>query len=160
MTTEQTPKDPKQADPEQDPDKLSRLAELAISIVAELEELMEDSGNQFVNLAKRAQKNRQLIVVTIASLVLDVMLSVFLALAVIQIGDNTRNISTLTNGLSTSQTVQRQKALCPLYQLFLDSESDAGRKAASDPLKYDHAFVVIREGYDVLECDSFIKKTP
>lgn len=149
--------EPDQGDQENlDPDRLNRLTELAVEIIQELENLVTDSGDQFVSLAKRARTNRRLIIVTIASLVLDVVLSVFLALAVIQIGDNDQAISALTNRLDVSQTVQRQKALCPLYQLFLDSESAAGRAAAPDPVKYDHAFVVIRDGYSVLGCETFI----
>jgi hypothetical protein len=57
-----------------------------------------------------------------------------------------------------AQTTQRQKALCPLYQVFLDSKSPEGRAAAPDPLKYDHAFKVIQEGYDALECSDFISQ--
>lgn len=147
MTTEPEP---------ESQDRLTRLTELASEIIQELESLVTDSGNQFVSLAKRAQTNRRLIVVTIASLVLDVVLSVFLTLGIVQIKHNEHQISTLTNRLDISQTVQRQKALCPLYQLFLDSESPAGRAAAPDPIKYDHAFVVIRDGYNVLGCSAFI----
>lgn len=153
MTTEPEPKS-------QDPDRLTRLAELASEIVQELEHLSNDSGDQFVSLAKRARTNRQLIIAVIVSVILDVVLSVFLGLAVIQVKHNERQISALTNRLDTSQTVQRQKALCPLYQLFLDSRSAAARAAAPDPVKYDHSFQVIQDGYDVLRCNDFIAKGP
>lgn len=155
-TTEPSPENQKDLDP----DRAVRLAELAAELINEIENLSVDSGQQFVQLARRARTNRRLIVVTIASLVLDVILSVFLALAVIQIGNNDQSISSLTKRLDVSQTVQRQKALCPLYQLFLDSESPQGRAAAPDPLKYDHAFVVIKDGYTVLGCSDFIAKSP
>lgn len=151
MTTEPEP---------ESQDRLTRLTELASEIIQELESLVTDSGNQFVSLAKRAQTNRRLIVVTIASLVLDVVLSVFLTLGIFQIKHNEHQISTLANRLDISQTVQRQKALCPLYQIFLDSESAAGRAAAPDPVKYDHAFTVIKDGYSVLGCSAFITKAP
>lgn len=151
---EQTPGDPDR----NDPDRLNRLAELASEIIEELEHLANDSGRQFVNLAKRAQMNRRLITVTIFSLVLDVILSIFLALGIYQIRSNEDDITALTHRIDLSQTVQRQKALCPLYQLFLDMKSEAGRAAAPDPLKYDHSFRVIQDGYDALTCSAFITK--
>lgn len=150
-------------EPEQEPkgiDRLTRLAELASEIVQELEHISLDSGEQFVSLANRARRNRQLITAVIVSVVLDVILSVFLGLAVVQVKHNEHQISALTTRLDISQTVQRQKALCPLYQIFLDSRSAAGRAAAPDPVKYDHAFQVIQDGYGVLGCAAFIAKSP
>jgi hypothetical protein len=143
-----------------DPDRLTRLSELAMEIMEELEHLAQDSGNQFVSLAKRAQTNRRLITVTIISLIVDVVLSVFLGLGLYQVRANEHDISALTTRLDVSQTVQRQKALCPLYQLFLDMKTPAGRAAAPDPVKYDHSFQVIQDGYDALSCSDFITKGP
>jgi hypothetical protein len=155
LTTEPNPEAER---PEQD--RLGRLAELASEIVGELENLANDSGKQFVSLARRTRTNQRLITVMILSLVLDVILSVFLALGLVQVRGNEHDISALTTRLDISQTVQRQKALCPLYQLFLDSRSAAGRAAAPDPVKYDHSFEVIQDGYDVLGCSAFITKGP
>jgi hypothetical protein len=141
------------------PGKSSRIPDLitlAEQLIAEVDELAQDSGNQFVSLAKRARTNRMLIVATIASVTIDLVLTVVLALVGVGWQQNTDRIDKLTKRLDTAQTVQRQKALCPLYQVFLGSKSDAGRKAAPDQEKYDHAFEVIQDGYDVLECDQFI----
>jgi hypothetical protein len=151
VTTEQIPED--QEKPGADPDRLTRLSELAAEIIDELDHLANDSGEQFVSLARRARTNRRLITAIIVSVALDVILSVFLALV-------TAQVVNLTDRLDTAQTIQRQKALCPLYQLFLDSQSAKGRAAAPDPVKYDHSFVVIKDGYNALGCSDFIAKSP
>lgn len=145
------------------PGKEERTAELialATQLISEVDELSKDSGTQFVSLARRARTNRTLIVITIGSVMIDLALTIVLSVIGVGMQHNTDRIDALTQRLDNAQTVQRQKALCPLYQIFLDSKSAAGRKAAPDPKKYDHAFVVIRQGYDALECDQYITGTP
>jgi hypothetical protein len=138
-------------------DRVGHLILLAETLIQEVDELAKDSGQQFVSLAKRARTNRLLIVGAIGSVVIELALTVVLTLIGINMQRNTDRIDALTQRLDLAQTVQRQKALCPLYQIFLDSKSAAGRKAAPDPEKYDHAFVVISDGYRVLDCDQYIK---
>lgn len=145
------------------PGKVSRqdqMIDLAQQLLGEIENLGNQTGDQFVSLAKRARTNRMLIVITITSVIIDLVITVVLALIGTGMQHNTDRIDALTKRLDTAQTTQRQKALCPLYQVFLDSKSAAGRKAAPDPEKYDHAFVVIADGYKVLNCDQFITGTP
>lgn len=137
-------------------DRLGRLAELAAALVTEVEELSADSGHQFVSLARRAQVNRRLIFFVITGGLLNIAITVVLAFTLIGQVNNTQRIDALTRRLDTAQTTQRQKALCPLYGVFLDSKSAAGRAAAPDPKKYDHAFKVIEDGYKVLECSQFL----
>lgn len=137
-------------------DRTAQLITLAETLIAEVDELAKDSGTQFVSLAKRAQTNRRMITIVIVGGLLDLVLSVVMIFAMIGIQQNTNRIDALTQRLDTAQTTQRQKALCPLYQIFLDSKSAAGRAAAPDPKKYDHAFVVIQQGYDALECSQYI----
>ena len=141
-------------------DRREELITLAAQLINEVDDLAEDSGQQFVSLARRARTNRMLIWVTIGSVILDLVLTIVLSVVGVGMQRNTDRIDALTQRLDQAQTVQRQKALCPLYQIFLDSKSPAGRKAAPDPEKYDHAFVVIKEGYDALECDQFISDSP
>ncbi len=141
-------------------ERQAQMIELARQLITEIDELGIKAGDQFVSLAKRARTNRVLIMATIVSVGLDLVLTVVLALIGIGMQHNTDRIDALTQRLDTAQTVQRQKALCPLYQIFLDSKSPQGRKAAPDPEKYDHAFVVISDGYKALDCNQFITKTP
>lgn len=141
-------------------DRLPELIGLATTLISEVETLAGDSGKQFVSLAQRARTNRMLILATAASVFIDLVLTVVLAVIGVGMQHNTDRIDTLTQRLDNSQTIQRQKALCPLYQIFLDSKSAAGRAAAPDPHKYDHAFVVIKQGYDALECSKYITGNP
>lgn len=137
-----------------------QMIDLARQLINEIDDLGTKAGDQFVSLAKRARTNRILIVVTIASVMIDLVLTVVLGIIGVGMQHNTDRIDALTQRLDNSQTVQRQKALCPLYQIFLDSKSEAGRKAAPDPKKYDHAFVVIADGYKALQCDQYITGAP
>jgi hypothetical protein len=138
----------------QDPGRDERLAQavlLAQALLGEAEHLNKETGGQIVSLSRTARVNRRLIWVTVAGFALDLALTVAVAVGALQIGS-------LTHRLDVAQTVQRQKALCPLYQVFLDSKSPAARKAAEDPIKYDHAFKVIQDGYNVLECSAYINQ--
>jgi hypothetical protein len=143
-----------------DRDRRDELINLAVQLINEVDDLAEDSGNQFVALARRARTNRLLIVATIVSVSIDLIITIVLSIIGVGMQHNTDRIDSLTQRLDEAQTVQRQKALCPLYQIFLDSRSEAGRKAAPDPKKYDHAFTVIQQGYDALECGQYITATP
>jgi hypothetical protein len=140
--------------------RLAEIAALARDFSDEFDEFARESGKQFTSLAQRARTNRRLIFVVLLGCGLDILLTIVLAIFGVGVINNTNRIDDLTARLDQAQTVQRQKALCPLYQIFLDSKSAAGRKAAPDPKKYDHAFVVIRQGYDALECDQYITGTP
>lgn len=146
--------------PEERAERADELISIGNALIAEIEILTKDSGDQFLSLAKRARTNRMLILVTIFSVLIDFALSIAMIFVMIAMQHNTDRIDALTQRLDTAQTVQRQKALCPLYQIFLDSKSAAGRAAAPDPEKYDHAFVVIKQGYDALECDQYITGDP
>lgn len=137
---------------EQDREKLDRLIQMAQGLGSEVAQLAEESGHQFVSLADTARRNRLMIWGVIIGGVLDVTLTVVMALFGVQ-------LTKLTDRLDTTQTTQRQRALCPLYGVFLDSRSEAGRKAAADPKQYDHAFEVISDGYRVLGCAEFLKES-
>jgi hypothetical protein len=143
-----------------DGDRKAELASLAAQLIDEVDDLSKNSGTQFVTLAKRARVNRMLIVATAGSVLIDLIITVVLTMVGVGWRHNTDRIDALAQRLDAAQTTQRQKALCPLYQIFLDSKSPQGRAASPDPKKYDHAFVVIKDGYRALECDQFITGTP
>lgn len=133
-------------------DRIDQLLISANSLMEEVEELAAGSGRQFVNLARTAKINRRLIWFTIVGGIVQLFTVVVLAFTVIGVVENTQR-------LDTQQTTQRQRALCPLYGIFMDSKSPEGRAAAPDKEKYDHAFEVIAEGYAVLECDRYLKES-
>ena len=142
-------------EPEPTGDRLTQLTEVARELLEEITELKEEGGEQFVNLAKRARSNRHMIWALVVSLALDVLLTAGFGLGLMRVDSSNDRIDALTQRMNVAQTTQRQKALCPLYQLFIDSKSPEGRKAAPDPEKYDHAFQVIEDGYQALNCAEF-----
>lgn len=140
---------------EKKPDRVDRLIQMALELNEGMEELAQDAGKKYTTLAVASRRNRAMIWGLLAGGVMVAVLAVVLAFSVVGLRSNTDRIDAITTRLDTTNTEQRRRALCPLYQVFLDSESEQGRKAAPDPEKYDHAFDVIRKGYDVLECASF-----
>ena len=66
----------------------------------------------------------------------------------------------LTARLDSDLSIQRDQALCPLYKLFINSDTPASREAAKargDNFDdRDFAFSVIRKSYSALRCDTFI----
>lgn len=141
--------------PEND-QKLEDLLDLGTRLVSQIEAFTREGGTQFVSLAHRARTNRRAIWLLSTSFFLDLVLTVIMGFGWIQVAHNEHQISALTSRLDYSQTIQRQKALCPLYQLLLDQKSAAGRKAAPSTAAYDHAFRVIQDGYNALSCSAFI----
>jgi hypothetical protein len=139
-----------------DRDRLEELIRVGQSLLVEIQNFAKAGGQQFTALAGRARSNRRAIVALSVSLALDIALTVIMAIGWVQVTDNDDRIAALTERLDQAQTVQRQKALCPLYQLLLDSKSAASRAAAPDPKAYDHAFEVIQSGYDAFQCSVFI----
>ncbi|MGW6790069.1 hypothetical protein [Streptomyces chartreusis] len=141
-------------EPEPSGDRLARLTEVGRQILAEIKVLTdEDIGEQFVSLAKLGRTNRRMIWALIISFVLTLTMVGGWGLALTRI-DN------LTQRLDVAQTDTRAKAWCPLYTLLLESESPEARAAAEDPEAYDHAFDVIRDGYDALHCADFTDAPP
>jgi hypothetical protein len=136
--------------------RLGELIDLGNRLVAEIESFTKEGGQQFVTLAHRARSNRRMIVVIGVSLLLDVMITIATVFGWVQVSRNEQNITALTNRLDTAQTTLRRNAFCPLYQVFLDQKSAAGRAAAPDPKKYDQQFAVIQNGYDTLGCSQFV----
>jgi hypothetical protein len=140
-------------------DRVSRLIGMAVELTEEVEELARDSGQQFTSLARTARKNRMMIWALVGSMLLDVVITVALMIVGSGVVDNTRRIDDFSQQLRADNTAQRQRALCPLYGIFRDSKSEAGRKAAPDKAAYDHAFEVIEDGYAVLGCAEFLKES-
>lgn len=53
---------------------------------------------------------------------------------------------------SKSLDATRGDVLCPLYSIFLGSYNPSTRASGADRDSYEAAFVVIRDGYERLEC--------
>lgn len=144
---------------DQEAAKLDQLLEQAQLLTDQFAEIASSSGRQFVTLARTAKENRRLIWLMAVGGALLTVVCVVLAFLVIGQRSNTERIGDLAESTSATQIAQRQRALCPLYGIFVDSKSEQGRAAAPDPEKYDHAFEVIEEGYRFLECDKYLKES-
>ncbi|WP_055563594.1 hypothetical protein [Streptomyces atriruber] len=149
----QVPDGAQSPDPGLDP--LDRLTQAASELLGELESLGRDTGRQFTSLARTSRQNRRMIWALVISLTLTAALTVGSGIALVRVDRNADGIDALTRRLDVAQTDTRRRAFCPLYEIFLSSKSAQGRKAASDPKAYDHAFEVIGEGHRALKCAEF-----
>lgn len=130
-------------------DNVQDLTAAAKELIQRIEKLDDSKGTQIVRLAVTGRRNRQLI------WILAAVVAVLLVFASL-VANNANRIDSVTQRLDKSQTVGRKQALCPLYQLFLDSKSDRGRMAnPRGPKAYDEAFAIIERGYKALECNEF-----
>lgn len=155
--SEQTPGEGKTI---RSPDRAAQLIAMAAELVVEMEQLAKDSGQQFTSLAKATHRNRVLIWTLMASLFLDVLITIVLGFVGVSTVDNTNRLDDVTADLQATQTDQRRRALCPLYGVLAGAESPEGKKrSALSPEEYDHAFEVINEGYDALGCGKFLEES-
>lgn len=154
---------------------LAQLAETAPKIVAELDALSEDSGNRFVSMATRAERDGRQIRRTkrmawglLVSVLLDIALSILAYYLVVQVQHNENTsaanqaaTAALAHRLDVAQTTTRQKTLCPLYSVLLGAQNPKARAVfPQGPAAYDHVFAVIKQGYDALGCSVVVVAGP
>jgi hypothetical protein len=139
---------------------VDELVRVGQAVLAEIGSLAEDSGNQFVSLAKRARTNRRMIFWVAVSVAVDIVLSAIIGVGWLQIHANDVRVTQLTDRLNTSQTTTRRDTLCPLYSLLLAGDTAAARAAATDKAAFDRSVVVIKNGYDALDCQQFAGSPP
>lgn len=98
------------------------------------------------DLARQVRTTRMITYGVCAALVAVVALTVIL-------GSTVMRVNGVAQEVQASVSVQRQKVLCPLYQIFLDSErfTPPGQTPEQEANRV-HAFQVIHEGYDSLKC--------
>lgn len=136
-----------------DHDDVQDLIQAARELAAKVEALTVDRGNAVVGLAEYAQSTRRMMWFVIVGFILDIALTVAMVFATISIQHNNTRIDKVTQRLDNAQTVQRAKALCPLYEIFLASEKLVPPDQTPDQAAARaHAFEVIHTGYDALGC--------
>jgi hypothetical protein len=136
-------------------DSIEELTQKAVELLAQVERLGDGTGASLVKLTQETRRTRHIVLAMIASFVLDIMLTVFLTLGFVSLHDTDKQVNKVTDRLDNAQTVQRQKALCPLYQIFVEADTPQNRAAAPDKSRYDKNFTIIRQGYDALKCSEF-----
>lgn len=138
---------------------MSDLPREAAALAKIVKQLNNDMGRQIVKLSLVAAKNRRIIWILACSLAVDIILTIVVSVGYINVQRNTDNIGALTDRLTVAQTVDKQKALCPLWQLFLDSRNPQARATyPQGPAAYDKAFAIIESGYTVLRCSEIVGK--
>ena len=138
---------------EQPDSESAELTRAAAELTARIGQLTGESTNQFVELAQASRTNRRLIIALAISFALDIALTITMVIGVASIKHNSERIGAVTRRLDIAQTTGRTAVLCPLYKLFLDSQSPRARAAyPQGPAAYDRAFKVIRDGYNTLDC--------
>ena len=141
-------------------DHLVALAEQAQEVAQAYAKLAKDNGRELVSLRKRDRWNRRVIWSLAGSLGLDLILSAVLVVLSLHSASNTHRLNALTTRLDISQTTTRRNSLCPLYTLLKSAETPGARAAAPDKAAYDHAVMVIRDGYQALGCAAFVTTPP
>lgn len=100
-------------------------------------------------LVEQSKITRRMVWVVTLGFALDVILTVAMALFGYQAVQNSDRIDNLVQ-------VQQDRAICPLYRLFIEADTPQNRdRAASqgqDMAARARAFDVIRESYIALEC--------
>jgi len=145
---------------EDNTEDIAHLAENAEQLLAKVALLTGDTGDSLVGIAKYGRRNRRMIWAVAISIALDLFLTLLVSGVLIITRDNSQRVEQVTSRLDYAQTTQRQKALCPLYEIFISSDTPAARDAAPDKPRYDHSFMVIREGYNALKCSEFKGSSP
>ncbi len=136
-------------------EKLEALTQTANDLVAGVNALNAGTGVKVASLSTRIRRNQKVLWIVIASVVLDIAVTLVVTFTVVNTRENTDKLNDLTARLNYSQNVSRKQALCPLFKIFVDSKSDAGRKAYPQGVKeYDRLFGIIEGSYRSLQCDS------
>lgn len=134
-------------------ESIEELTRAAHELIGKVDQINAASGERVDTLARASKMNRRIIEALSAITFVVVVLCGLMAFALKSTIDN-------TNRLDAGATTSRQKALCPLYQVFLDSNTKEARAAAPDKARYDRAYKVIQDGYDALGCSEFKGSAP
>lgn len=145
--------------PESQAARIEELIQAASRLTDEAAQLAGDKGAQITRLSRAARQNRLMILGVIGGGILDVVLTIVLAVVGAGVVGNNNRIDGLTQNLQRQQTDQRQRALCPLYGLIREGNTPAARKAAPDKERFDHTVEIITQGYKVLGCDKYLKES-
>jgi hypothetical protein len=110
-----------------------------------------DVRSELDDLVRRSQKNRLLIRAVGAALAIEVALLGAMTFFGVQTRINANRIDNIVK-------IQHDSALCPLYQIFIQSDTPQNRARAEaqgqDMALRDRQFVIIRESYAALKCET------
>lgn len=133
-------------------EELARLTQAATELMENVQALNRESGEQFVNLSRTAKFNRRMIWGLTVSFGLDILLTILITAGLISLNDVTKRVD-------ETQATQKAQVLCPLYELFIASDTPEVRERLRQSGQTEEAlrnrteqFKIIRHSYSVLEC--------
>jgi hypothetical protein len=129
------------------------LAIAARELTAKVASLDLGAADRQIVLAKQARRNRTMIYWIIGVVAIQLVLAALVGVAI-------RGETNNTDRLNMSETIGRQKALCPLYQLLIEKNTPKARAAALNKASYDRTYKIINEGYVALNCKEFKGSAP
>lgn len=129
------------------------LARAAEALSAKLDAIREGADVSTLGLAKEVRRDRRIVRLLVACVASVLAMAPFVGIAL-------NNTYKNTDALKTSATVNRQKALCPLYEMLLATNTKMARERAHSKEDYDRAFKVISDGYAALQCKEFKGDAP
>lgn len=135
-------------------DKIAALSQIANDLVNEVNKLNDGTGKKVDSLTTRVRRNQHVQLIVLASFALDIVLTVVLGITISHTQANANRLNDITHRLDYNANVQRKQVLCPLYKVFIDAKSEAGRQHYPKGAKeYDRLFGVLQGSYNALQCD-------
>ncbi len=134
----------------------SQIEELNASVdkATEVKQAIED-------LSAQGTRNRRLIIALALSFALDLLLTIAMAFSFTGLAASNDKLDVLTQRLNQEQKVQKDEALCPMFQIFQDATEPAIRAASENVPGYDKekilkSFDTIHKVYDALNCKALL----
>ncbi len=138
--------------------RLANEAELLRANVQTLVGHMEAVSNSIKVLERYGKVNRSITLLVLSGFVLFIIMVGGLSYIV----NNQLNTTNRLVAIEQEQTIEKTKALCPLYQLFINNDTPKTREnqrnaAISnglDPASIDKSWSTLHESYVALNCQS------
>lgn len=108
------------------------------------------------------KRSRKYIFGLAASFALDLVLTIAMAFSFVGLAHNSARLDTVTQRLDVEQRVQKDQALCPLFQIFQDATEPAIRAASENVPGYEKdkilkSFDAIHKVYAALNCKELLE---
>lgn len=143
--------------PHRDPEaakKLDALSGQAEQLAKQIQSLGSNVGSGVAGLRSKTNRNTKAIWLLAGSFAFDIILTIIITITGVQVIGNSKDVSEV-------QKITRSGVLCPLYDIFLNSENapmpripgETDQGYAARKLERQRAFTVIHKGHGLLECD-------
>jgi len=140
----------------QNDDEIAGLVNAAHELTEKVRSINTQTTDAIVELGIVSRRHRRMLIAIAGGMLATLVLAVLTALALLGVNNTSHRLDEVTHRLDVAQTEGRQKALCPLYTLFLGAKNPRSRALDPDgPAAYDAKFKIIEQGYEGLKCREF-----